>query len=330
MSIRDDEINVRPGRIRHGNQGAKRPKSFVGQVMRAARKAGHTGKEFGRDRGSRGRSTFGRGRRAALFLASRSPGRRVAIMARIVRHQGKRFRSAPLSKHLAYLKREGVTRDGADARMFDARSEDVDTKAFAERCEDDRHHFRFTVSPEDAAAMADLRAFTRELMADAELDLGTELDWIAVDHWNTDNPHIHVLIRGRADDGQDLVISRDYISRGFRARAEQRVTLELGPRSEREIQSALEKEVEAERWTSLDRALRNAADESAGIVNLQPGNPDTDPELRRLMVGRAAKLERLGLAEQVAPGCWTLQPGSQDTLRDLGSGEISSRQCIGR
>ena len=75
----------------------------------------------------------------------------------------------------------------------------------------------------------------------------------------------------RADDGQDLVISRDYISRGFRARAEERVTLELGPRSEQEIQSALEKEVEAERWTNLDRALRNVADEGAGIADLRPG-----------------------------------------------------------
>jgi type IV secretory pathway VirD2 relaxase len=316
MTVRDDEINVRPGRIRHGNRGAKRPKSFVGQVMRAARKAGHTGKEFGRGR-NRGRSTFGRGRRAALSLAARSPGRRVVVMARIVRHQGKRFRSAPLSKHVAYLKREGVTRDGADARMFSATTEDADTKAFAERCEDDRHHFRFTISPEDAPEMADLRTFTRELMADAERDLDTRLDWVAVDHWNTDNPHLHVLVRGRANDGRDLVISRDYISRGFRARAEERVTLELGPRTEQEIRLALEKEVEAERWTGLDKVLRGAADDGAGVADLRPGAPDSDPELRRMMIGRATELERLGLAEQVAPGCWTLKPGIEGTLRDL-------------
>src|ERR1700735_3300893 len=79
MTVQDDEINVRPGRIRHGSRGAKRPKSFVGQVMRAARKAGHTGKEFGRGR-RRGSSTFGRGRRGALSLAARSPGRRVVVM----------------------------------------------------------------------------------------------------------------------------------------------------------------------------------------------------------------------------------------------------------
>jgi type IV secretory pathway VirD2 relaxase len=238
-------------------------------------------------------------------------------MSRVVRHRGKQFRSAPLVKHVAYLKRDGVTRDGNDARMFDARSDDADGQTFAERCEDDRHHFRFTVSPEDAARMSDMRAFTRELMAEAEGDLGTKLDWVAVDHWNTDNPHVHVLVRGRADDGKDLVISRDYISRGLRARAADRVTLELGPRSEREISSALEREVEAERWTGLDRALRAAADEGGGVADLRPGASDEDPELRRLMVGRTAKLERLGLADQVSRGCWTFKPAIEQTLRDL-------------
>ena len=317
MTSGDDDLHIRPGRIRRGNQGAKHPKSFVGEVMRAAKKAGHVGESFGRGKAGASRSRFGRGRRAALSLSLRSTSRRVVMKARVVRHHGTRFRSAPLPKHITYLKREGVTRDGADARMFDANSEVADERAFAERCEDDRHHFRFIISPEDAAELESLRGFTRELMADVERDLGTKLDWVAVDHWNTDNPHVHVLIRGRADDGQDLVISRDYISRGFRDRAAERVTLELGPRSEQEIRSALEKEVEAERWTSLDRALRNIADDTAGVADLRPGATDEDPELRRLMLGRAAKLERLGLAEQVGTARWTLKPGLEQTLRDL-------------
>jgi type IV secretory pathway VirD2 relaxase len=317
MTSRDDDFNPRPGRIHHGNQGDKRQKSFVGEVMRAAKKAGHRGQTFKRSGGSGRRSTFGRGRRAALSLGSRSSSRRVVVMARIVRHRGGRFRSAPLTKHLAYLKREGVTRDGADARMFDTASDDADTTAFAERCEQDRHHFRFTVSPEDAGQLADLRAFTRELMKDAERDLGTGLDWVAVDHWNTDNPHVHVLVRGRADDGQDLVVSRDYISKGFRARAAERVTLEMGPRSEQEIRAGLENEVGAERWTSLDRSLRDISDEGGGIADLRPGGASEDPELRRLMLGRAAKLERLGLAEQVGSAQWTLKPGLEPALRDL-------------
>jgi Protein of unknown function (DUF3363) len=113
------------------------------------------------------------------------------------------------------------------------------------------------------------------------------------------------------------VISRAYISQGFRERARERVTLELGPRSEREIRSALEREVDAERWTNLDRALRDAADAGGGVVDLRPGAPSEDPELRRLMIARAAKLERLGLAEREAPACWTLKPGVENTLRQL-------------
>jgi type IV secretory pathway VirD2 relaxase len=316
MSQRENDLRIRPGRIRDGGRGAARPKSFVGQVMRAARKAGHTGKDFGGQGRSTG-SSFGRGRSAALALSLHSASRRVVIKARVVRHRGQKFRSAPLTKHLTYLKRDGVTRDGADSRMFDARSDEANERAFAERCEDDRHHFRFTISPEDAAELQDLRAFTRELMADAERDLGTRLEWIAVDHWNTDNPHIHVLVRGRAHHGQDLVISREYISRGLRGRAAERVTLELGPRSELEIRSALEKQVDAERWTGLDRALRSWADDGAGVADLRPDPANEDPELRRLMVGRVARLERLGLAEPIAPGRWTLKPDLEQTLRDL-------------
>src|SRR5882757_7764597 len=317
MTVGDSDLRIRPGRIR--STRAPKPKSFINQVLRAARKAGHTSGQAaaGKRSAAYGRSTFGRGRLA--FSRSRlfSPTRRVVVKARVVRHKGRAFRSAPLTAHLSYLKRDGVTRSGERAEMFDAGSDRADGAAFAERCEDDRHHFRFIVSPEDAGEMTDLRAFSRDLARQMEIDLGTRLDWMAVDHWNTDNPHVHLLVRGRADDGGDLVISRDYISRGFRARAEERVTLELGPRSELEIRSALEKEVDAERWTGLDRVLRGAADDGAGVADLRPGAPDSDPELRRLMIGRAAKLERLGLAEQGAPGCWTLKPGIDGTLRDI-------------
>jgi type IV secretory pathway VirD2 relaxase len=317
MARRDNDLRVRPGRIRDGNNGARKSKSFVAQVMRAAKKAGHTGSQFGGGGRKGGRSTFGRGGRAARALGLKSPNRRVVVKARVVRHKGSKFRSAPLAKHISYLKREGVTRDGQDARMFDARLDEVDAKGFAERCEDDRHHFRFIVSPEDAPHMADLKSFTRKLMTEAERDLGTKLDWVAIDHWNTDNPHIHILVRGKLKDGKDLVISRDYISRGFRLRAAELVGLELGPRSEQEIQSALEKDVHAERWTTFDHSLRNAADDNAGVVDLRPDAQSGDPELRRLLVGRAQTLERLGLAGQIAPGQWTLKPGLEQTLRDL-------------
>ena len=295
MTTRDDDLRVRPGRIRHGNQGAKRPKTFVGEVMRAAKKAGHRGKTFGRSGGSAGRSTFGRGRRAALSLSTRP--------SRPARRRSRRGSSAITASAASARRRCRSTSPISSARASPATartpgcstpgSDDADTRAFAERCEDDRHHFRFIVSPEDAAEMADLRAFTRELMADAERDLGTKLDWVAVDHWNTDNPHVHVLVRGRADDGAGSRHQPRLHQPGFRDRAAERVTLELGPRTEQEIRRGLEKEVEAERWTSLDRSLRDISDEGGGVADLRPGGAGEDPELTPLMIGRQASSNAL-------------------------------------
>jgi hypothetical protein len=175
LSTRDNDIRVKLGRIRDRGGARRKPDTFVGEVMRAAKKAGHVGNGFGRATGPSHRSRFGRGRGAALSLSLSSRSRRVLTKAHVVRHTRSGFRSAALSRHVVYLKRDGVTHDGAAAAMFDARSEVADEHAFAERCGDDRHHFRFIVSPEDAAELESLRTFTRELMADAERDLGTKL-----------------------------------------------------------------------------------------------------------------------------------------------------------
>ncbi len=318
MNDSGEEFRIRPSRIRSTHIG--KPKSFVNQVLRAAKKAGHIATQPGAARhpSGVGRSTFGRGRIAFSRNRLFSPQRRVVVKARIARHQGRAFRSAAMSAHLSYLKRDGVAADGEKARMFDADIDRADDAAFAERCKDDRHHFRFIVSPEDAGEMTDLRAFTRDLARQMEADLGTKLDWVAVDHWNTDNPHVHMLVRGVDQGGQDLVISRDYISRGLRARAEELVSIELGPKPEHEVRSALEREVDAERWTRLDAEIRLAADET-GMIDLRPNNPAAgDPETRRLMIGRLQRLEKMGLATPAGPGEWMVGLEAERSLRDLG------------
>lgn len=312
MTVHDDGLRVRTGRIRDRGTGA-RSKPFVAQVLRAAHKAGYVGPRRGKpERGSR----FRRG--VAVESRLLDPSRRVMVKARVVRHQGRRFRSAPLATHVAYLKREGVTRDGEKAHMFGADTDHADEKAFAKRCEGDRHHFRFIVSPEDAGEMTDLRAFARDLAADMERDLGTRLDWLGVDHWNTDNPHVHLLVRGKADSGRDLVINRDYISRGIRGRAEELVTIELGPKSEREVRSALDREVEADRWTRLDMAIQRAADETGRIDLRLNDTREASPDARRLMIGRLQRLERMGLASAPGPAQWIVAPNAELALRDLG------------
>jgi type IV secretory pathway VirD2 relaxase len=311
---RDDDLRVRIGRIRDRGS-ARRAKPFIAQALAAAEKAGGLHRRSGRTTRNAG---FGRGGAANLaavrLMTART--RSVVIKTRVVRHGTKH---APLDAHLVYLRRDGVTKDGAPGRMFDAEHDDADHRAFAERGKGDRHHFRFIVSPEDAEQLSDLKAFTRDLMAQAERDLGTKLDWVGVDHWNTDNPHIHVIVRGKGDDGRDLVIARDYISQGLRARAAHLATLELGPRSDLEIRRGLDSQVEADRWTNLDRALAREAAQHGGVVDLRPG-PDRPPEghARSAMIGRMRKLERLGLAEPLGPAQWRMSENAEPTLRALG------------
>lgn len=308
---KDDDFRVRPGRIR--SPGAQRARPFIAQALAATQRAGGMGR--GRQGGG-GRSTFGRGRVASAhanrFLSNRSRG--VVIKARVVKHGP---RVAPLTPHLRYLRREGVTQDGEKAKLLGPDQDEVDPKAFVERCADDRHHFRFIVSPDDAVEMQDLKRFTRDLMMQAEHDLGTKLDWAAVDHWNTEHPHVHVIVRGKAQDGEDLVIARDYIREGMRGRAQELVTRELGIRNDVEIRRAVERQVDADRWTQLDRQIQRDAGEH-GIIDMRPV-PDRRPDtFEVLKVGRLRRLEGLGLARQIEPGRWALEEHAEATLRQMG------------
>lgn len=319
----DDDFRVRPGRIRSSKSQRARP--FIAQVLAAVENAGGRVSRSAKISRATGRGpNFARGRvasvRANRLITSRT--RLCAVKARVVRNKGQR---APLSRHLDYLRRDGVTRDGEKARMFGPEADSIDAGTFASRCADDRHHFRFILSPEDAVDMVDLKRLTRELMTQAAKDLGTKLDWIGVDHWNTDNPHVHVILRGRAEDGQDLVIDRDYIRSGLRDRAQDLITQELGPRTERDISRSLERQIEADRWTGLDRQLAADADAN-GVIDVAPP-PDRQPDPYLVQkVGRLRYLERVGLAQSVGGGQWLIGEEAEGTLREMGArGDIIKR-----
>jgi type IV secretory pathway VirD2 relaxase len=317
----EDEFRVRPGRIR--SRAGQRARPFIAQALAAAERAGGRVSRYGRIVSARG-STFGRGRSASIranrLIGSRSRG--VVVKARVVRQ----FRGAtPLAAHLNYLRREGVTRDGDKGRLFGPSTDSVDHDAFADRCKENRHHFRFIVSPDDASELGDLRGFARELMADMERDLGTRLDWVGIDHWNTEHPHLHVIVRGVADDGANLVISRDYIRQGMRDRASGILTQTLGQRTYVDIRRTVERQIEAERWTQLDRQLLRDADRH-GVIDLAPRTDSPSDEFLTLKVGRLRKLERLGLATEIGPGQWTVSEEAEATLRALGErGDVIKR-----
>ncbi|MGJ7524862.1 DUF3363 domain-containing protein [Variovorax sp. GB1P17] len=241
--------------------------------------------------------------------------RRVSIKSRFVvlKKAGSKF----VSTHLRYIERDGTTRDGQRGQAYSADADTVDLKSFEERGRGDRHQFRFIVSAEDAMELEDLRGFTREFMRRMAVDLETPLDWVAVDHWDTDNPHTHIVLRGRVGSerkGQDLVIAPDYMAHGMRMRASEITTEWLGPRTETEIRQSLQREVDLERLTSLDRALLRQA--TLEIVDLA-GQPE-DHQRWNVLRARLQRLEAMALAERIDANRWRLVPGMEKTLTALG------------
>ncbi len=311
MSSRDeDRFRIRPGAPK------QRGEAFINKVLRQTNKAGtKLGKTVGKA-GQRPGSRLGRGHVAARFAgASLTPNaRRATVKVRLVNLAKAGPRST--TTHLRYIEREGVDRQGGPGDAYGPTTDAADATAFEERGREDRHQFRFIVSPEDAEQLDDLRTYTRHLMARMEADLGSRLDWVAVDHWNTDNPHTHVVLRGKDDNGNDLIISRDYIAEGMRRRAADLATEWLGPRTELEIQRAMQREVDQERWTGLDRTLQREVKD--GLVL-----PETlaAPRLlrqRQMLIGRLQHLQRMGLATEKQPGMWAIHAIAESTLRAMG------------
>lgn len=320
MASRDDNrFTVRPGAPKGGSGAGgagngQRSQRFVSQVLKQVSKAGATASGA---RGARPASTFGRGRVAASVAGRgiKANARRVVIKSRFV--VLKKVGANSVSTHLRYIERDGVTREGERGQAYGAETDSADLKAFEERGKGDRHQFRFIVSVEDAGELEDLRDYIREFMQRISTDLETPLGWVAVDHWDTDNPHTHIVLRGRAGngrEGQDLVIAPDYMAHGMRMRASELATEWLGPRTELEIRQSLLREVAQERLTSLDRTLLRQV--TLDVVDLT-GKPG-DRQHQTVLRSRLQVLEGMALVERIDANHWRLEEGMEATLTTMG------------
>ena len=208
--------------------------------------------------------------------------------------------------HLSYVERDGVEQDGSKGRLYSG-AEVSDAQALLSApLENEKRQFRFIVSPEDAAEV-DLTAFTRRLMAQVQADLGRALVWGAVNHWNTDNPHVHVIVRGIDEAGRDVTIDGRYLAEGMRSRAQAILTNELGPRTELDVQDQLAREVRQERFTSLDRALQESQDPSGAL--LETSLPRQRRASAPRFMARLGRLEQLGLVTRASAIGWSFARG---------------------
>ena len=316
MAGADDEFRPKLGRIR--SSGGRAAKRYIGKLYAKmeqarpgafARRSGSkfTGARIGRGAGL-GAAFAQKGHPFAKFRS-----RRVTVKTRSVR-LGKN--GLPKARaHLRYLQRDGAEKDGTPGKLYGRTRDVVDGDAFLGEGRTERHQFRIIVSPEEAGELENLDSFTRDVMTAAERDLGTKLDWVAVNHYDTDHPHVHIVLRGRADDGKDLVIARKYITHGFRRRAEELATLELGPRRDLEIARSRMRETSAERFTSIDRELTKMA--ADGAVTFSQPKTVYDRFRMKLFMARLKTLETMEMAARNRNG-WRLSPALETTLKETG------------
>ena len=153
--------------------------------------------------------------------------------------------------HGRYLERES-----AAVAAFSADENCIDVSAQVQQWQSagDRQLWKLIVSPE-LGDRVDLERLTRDLLLQMEKDLGTKLEWMAVEHHNTEHPHVHVVFRGVREDGQALRMSREYVQQGIRGVAADLCTRQLGYRTELDDEEAERREIGGKRFTSIDRRL---------------------------------------------------------------------------
>jgi len=301
----DDDLRarLRPGRVR-SEDSAHRAKRLSAAMARGRRKNGPTMAR-----------TPARSWRSARSALSSPFVQRSIVKVRFVANRARGAWRA----HGRYLSREGAQREGERGRGFDASSNEVslEDRLGAWQKAGDGRLWKVIVSPEQAQRL-DLRAHTRDLIAAIESDLGTRLDWAAIDHHNTAHPHVHVVVRGVRDDGPVLAIPNAYVRDGIRARSQELATRALGYRTEHDRDLAREHAIRAPHFGELDAILaREAGADRTIVFDGAAATSLRQRVLRTQLIGRLSFLESAGLASRVGPHSWILSAEHRPALQQM-------------
>src|SRR5712691_2623419 len=210
----DDEREFRlrprkPGRAPKRNEATAWAMAFTTgkHYARASRSAARS-KAFGPP--GRGSASIPRNQRCAV---------RVTYAPNTVRGQWR--------AHGRYVERESAAGNGS-AVGFDRAGDGVDVAARLQSWQTarDQRLWKIIVSPEFGERV-DLTCLTRDLMKHVEQDVSIPLEWVAVSHFNTEHPHVHIALRGVGPERQPVHLNRDYIKHAIRGVAEDLCTRQL-------------------------------------------------------------------------------------------------------
>jgi type IV secretory pathway VirD2 relaxase len=227
--------------------------------------------------------------------------------------------------HGRYIERESASLQKQEAG-FSAESTGVDIapKLLEWQEGGDPRLWKLIISPEFGERL-DLQRLTRDVMSRVESDLRSSLEWVAVAHFNTEHPHVHVALRGLDSRGEAFKLDRDYIKNGLRSVAQHFATVQLGYRTEQDATLALRRQVPLLRFTPLDRLVLARTQPAEGGVGDFPVTADpTSPGLGRFaatreqaLASRLMTLETMGLARADGTHQWQVRRDLEGALRAM-------------
>lgn len=220
------------------------------------------------------------------------------------------------SAHGRYLQRKGAQKELEVGLGFNAERDDIPIAKLLNLWQQsgDERVWKFIISPE-ASDRIDLKEHAIKFMEKLENDLGRKFDWVAIDHYNTAQFHLHFCIRGVDLQGLDFKIEKAYVKEGARKISKQLLTEKLGLRTDEYILERRSKALHLKHVTELDRVIEKSLNSDHFITISHGADRAVDIEKRSQIMSRLEFLETLGLAKKDSAASWYVEPTFIDYLR---------------
>ena len=201
-----------------------------------------------------------------------------------------------------YLVREGTDIDGYAAQLFGTNLDEY-------RSNMSGRNFRIFLSPQ--SNNVDLQELTEKFIEKLQRQSGYRLFWQGACHYNTAHPHAHLLINGFDKTGKEVFFPRDMVKTFMRENARDICTLQIGGRSQQDIEREKEQELTAPRYTKLDDRIHNLC---SGVRKISLKSPVID---KKRILARLEALRKLNLCTYESGG-YVLKENWQDDLKANG------------
>lgn len=129
-------------------------------------------------------------------------------------------------RYIAYMQKEGKAEDGSSPDLYGTSAEYKEHEV--------PKHWRLILSPDSQDV--DLDTLTTEFVKKLEKSTGYKFYWLAANHYDTDNKHVHLLINGIDQNGRDVnFLPRELVTRQMREYCRDICTMLVGERTYSDI-----------------------------------------------------------------------------------------------